>query len=130
MNAQDKKGEDVEEIRQEGMSLMGALPLILQLPTQKEQLISMLKTCYDPEIPFNVVDLGLIYSLVVIDKSLVKIRMTLTSPGCPVGPWITDSIRDACLGVEGIKDVSIEIVFDPPWNPSMMSAEAHEALGI
>lgn len=90
----------------------------------------MLKTCYDPEIPFNIVDLGLVYSLDVVDKSEVKIKMTLTSPGCPVGPWLTDEVRDACLGVEGIKNVSVEIVFDPPWNPTMMSPEAHEALGI
>ncbi|HKW04764.1 MAG TPA: iron-sulfur cluster assembly protein [Nitrososphaerales archaeon] len=110
---------------------MSALPLkILQLPTQKEQLISMLKTCYDPEIPFNIVDLGLIYSLDLKDSSEVKVKMTLTSPGCPVGPWLTDEVRDACLSVEGIGKVSVEIVFDPPWNQLMMSADAHKALGI
>jgi metal-sulfur cluster biosynthetic enzyme len=110
---------------------MTGLPLkTLQLPTQKEQLISMLKACYDPEIPFNIVDLGLIYSLDLKDSSEIQIKMTLTSPGCPVGPWLTDEVRDACLSVEGIKKVSIEIVFDPPWSPLMMSVEAHKALGI
>ena len=90
----------------------------------------MLKTCYDPEIPFNIVDLGLIYELEVSQEGEVSIKMTLTSPGCPVGPWLTDEIRSACMSVNGVKKVNIEIVFDPPWRTEMMSAAAHEALGI
>ena len=92
--------------------------------------MSMLKSCYDPEIPFNIVDLGLVYALDLSDEGDVKVRMTLTSPGCPVGPWLTDEVRDACLGVEGVKRVEVEIVFDPPWNPTMMSESAHKALGF
>lgn len=104
---------------------------MLLIPTPKEQLVSMLKTCYDPEIPFNIVDLGLIYSLELNENnSEAKIKMTLTSPGCPVGPWLTEEVRDACLSVEGVKNVDVEIVFNPPWNPSMMSSDAHKALGI
>ena len=90
----------------------------------------MLKTCYDPEIPFNIVDLGLIYELEVSQEGEVSIKMTLTSPGCPVGPWLTDEIRSACMSVNGVKKVNIEIVFDPPWRAEMISAAAHEALGI
>ena len=90
----------------------------------------MLKSCYDPEIPFNIVDLGLIYGLDVNDEGEVKIKMTLTSPGCPVGPWLTDEITSACKSVNEVRDVAIEIVFDPLWNREMMSPAAHEALGL
>ncbi|MDG6999548.1 MAG: DUF59 domain-containing protein [Nitrososphaerota archaeon] len=90
----------------------------------------MLKSCYDPEIPFNIVDLGLIYGLEVTNEGEVEIKMTLTSPGCPVGPWLTDEITSACMSVNGVKKVDIEILFDPPWTKEMMSQKAHEALGI
>ena len=102
----------------------------LFLPTLKEQVVEMLKSCYDPEIPFNIVDLGLIYGLEVTADGEVAIKMTLTSPGCPVGPWLTDEITTACKSVNGVKKVDIEIVFDPPWRREMMSSAAHEALGI
>lgn len=100
------------------------------IPDLKDQVREMLKTCYDPEIPFNIVDLGLIYELEVSQEGEVGIKMTLTSPGCPVGPWLTDEIRSACMSVNGVKKVNIEIVFDPPWGTEMISAAAHEALGI
>lgn len=100
------------------------------IPDLKDQVREMLKTCYDPEIPFNIVDLGLIYKLDVNPEGAVKIKMTLTSPGCPVGPWLTDEITTACMSVNGVKKVDIEIVFDPPWTPEMMSESAHKALGI
>ena len=100
------------------------------MPSQREQIVELLKTCYDPEIPFNIVDLGLVYGLEINQEGLVKIKMTLTSPGCPVGPWLVDGIVAACLKVKEIKKVDVEIVFDPPWSPEMMSATAHEALGF
>lgn len=103
---------------------------MLELLTLRDQVLEMLKSCYDPEIPFNIVDLGLIYSLTVSNAGEVSIRMTLTSPGCPVGPWLTDEIRNACLSVQGIRKVEIDVTFDPPWNPSMMSENAHKALGF
>jgi metal-sulfur cluster biosynthetic enzyme len=90
----------------------------------------MLKSCYDPEIPFNIVDLGLIYALNVSAQGEVKIKMTVTSPGCPVGPWLAEEITAACKSVNGISKVEIEVVFDPPWVPEMMSSKAHEALGF
>lgn len=102
----------------------------LFIPNLKEQISEMLKSCYDPEIPFNIVDLGLIYGLEVTNEGEVEIKMTLTSPGCPVGPWLTDEITSACMSVNGVKKVDIEILFDPPWTKEMMSQKAHEALGI
>ena len=100
------------------------------MPSQREQIVELLKTCYDPEIPFNIVDLGLVYGLDINQEGVVKIKMTLTSPGCPVGPWLVDGIVAACLKVKEIKKVDVEIVFDPPWSPEMMSVTAHEALGF
>lgn len=102
----------------------------LFIPELGEQVREILKTCYDPEIPFNIVDLGLIYKLDVNPEGVVKIKMTLTSPGCPVGPWLTDEITSACMSVSGVKKVEIEIVFDPLWSKEMMSQAAHEALGL
>ena len=103
---------------------------LLSQPTLKEQIVEMLKACYDPEIPFNILDLGLIYALEVTNQGEVQIKMTLTSPGCPVGPWLTDEIVSACKSVNGITKVDIEVVFDPQWSPEMMSASAHETLGF
>ncbi len=102
----------------------------LSLRNLKEQIVEMLKNCYDPEIPFNIVDLGLIYGLDVDPDGNVTVRMTLTSPGCPVGPWLTDEITSACKSVIGVKQVLVEITFDPPWRREMMSDSAHKALGF
>jgi FeS assembly SUF system protein len=95
-----------------------------------KKVLEALKSCYDPEIPFNIVDLGLIYELNISDSGKVHIRMTVTSPGCPVGPWLMDEVTRACMSVEGVKDVEVELTFDPPWTPALMSEEAHKALGL
>lgn len=102
----------------------------LSLPNLKEQVVEMLKSCYDPEIPFNVIDLGLVYGLEVTSDRDVNIKMTLTSPGCPVGPWLTEEISSACKSVIGVKRVNVEITFDPAWRREMMSDSAHKALGF
>lgn len=102
----------------------------LSMPNLKARILEMLKSCYDPEIPFNIVDLGLIYGLEVTSDGEVRIKMTLTSPGCPVGPWLTDEISSACKSVIGVKQVKVEITFDPAWRREMMSDSAHKALGI
>jgi metal-sulfur cluster biosynthetic enzyme len=103
---------------------------LLTPPNLKAQVVEMLKSCYDPEIPFNIVDLGLIYGLDVTSEGVVSIAMTLTSPGCPVGPWLNDEITSACMSVVGVKQVKVDITFDPPWNREMMSESAHETLGF
>ena len=92
-------------------------------------IINNLKEVYDPEIPVNVYDLGLIYN-VDIDENNVNIVMTLTAPGCPVVDILIDDITAAARAVEGIDNVNVELTFDPPWDKSMMSEEARLELGF
>ena len=88
-----------------------------------------LKTVFDPEIPVNVVDLGLVYD-VQVTKGDVYVQMTLTFPGCGMGPFIAQQAEWAIQDVEGVEDVEIEVVFDPPWSPDLISEEARSQLGI
>jgi FeS assembly SUF system protein len=104
---------------------VGVLPL-----NMRELVLEALKTCYDPEIPYNIVDLGLIYDLQISDEGYVFIRMTVTTPACPVGPYLEDQVREAVLGVPGVRDVAVQIVFDPPWTIERMSEQARRDLGI
>jgi len=96
---------------------------------KKEEVLEALKNCYDPEIPFNVVDLGLIYDL-KIEGGIVKIKMTLTTPFCPVGPLVIEQVRQEVMKVKGVKDVEVELVWEPRWTPDRMSEEAKLALGL
>jgi FeS assembly SUF system protein len=96
-----------------------------------DQVMEALKNCYDPEIPVNIVDLGLVYDVKIIDNKNVYIKMTLTAPGCPVGPFVAEQVREAVMTlVEGVEKVDVEIVFDPPWTPDRMSDEAKALLGF
>ena len=88
-----------------------------------------LKTVYDPEIPVNVVDLGLIYD-VQVNEGDVYVQMTLTFPGCGMGPFIAQQAEWAIQDVDGVGEVEIELVFDPPWSPDLISEEARAQLGI
>ena len=88
-----------------------------------------MKGVYDPEIPVNIVDLGLIYEA-NIEEGNVNVLMTLTSPGCSVGPHIAQQVEWAISELPGIENVNVEMTFDPPWNPEMISAEAKQELGI
>lgn len=92
-------------------------------------IINNLKEVYDPEIPVNVYDLGLIYN-VDIDENNANILMTLTAPGCPVVDVLVDDITQAAKSVEGIEEVNVELTFEPPWDKSMMSEEARLELGF
>jgi len=94
-----------------------------------EAIYESLKTVFDPEIPVNVVDLGLIYD-VQVTKGDVYVQMTLTFPGCGMGPFIAQQAEWAIQDVEGVEDVEIELVFDPPWSPNLISEEARSQLGI
>jgi metal-sulfur cluster biosynthetic enzyme len=92
-----------------------------------------LREVYDPEIPSNIVELGLVYlvSAEPVDGGQrVKVVMTLTAPGCGIGPVIVDDVRRRVLGVQGVKDADVELVFDPPWDPSRMSEAAKLQLGF
>jgi len=90
---------------------------------------SALKNVYDPEIPVSIVDLGLIYDVAISSGNNVNLKMTLTTPGCGMGAMIAGQAEDAIKGA-GANNVLVEIVWDPPWNPDMMSDEAKEKLGI
>ena len=93
-------------------------------------IIEGLKDVYDPEIPVNIYDLGLIYNVDVDDTNKASIIMTLTSPGCPVADMLVDDVRQAALAVDNVSEVDVELTFDPPWDKSMMSEEARLELGF
>lgn len=93
-----------------------------------DDIVAALKTVYDPEIPVDIYELGLIYKVELDDDRRIKIDMTLTAPGCPVAGEMPGWVETAVLGVEGVQDVDVNMVFDPPWNPERMSEEAQVAL--
>jgi len=99
----------------------------LQLETR---IVGVLKSIYDPEIPVNVYDLGLIYDVSVADDQSVTITMTLTAPNCPIADEILLSVKEGVEAIEEVKTVVINLVFDPPWSKSMMSEEALLELGL
>ena len=94
------------------------------------KLIAALKTVYDPEIPVDIYELGLIYKVDVSDKKDVTVDMTLTAPGCPVAGEMPGMVENALRGVEGIGDVTVTMTFDPPWTPDRMSEEAKLELNM
>jgi FeS assembly SUF system protein len=94
------------------------------------ELIAALKTVYDPEIPVDIYELGLIYKVDVADNRDVTVDMTLTAPGCPVAGEMPNMVRDALLGVPGIGEVTVNMTFDPPWTPDRMSEEAKLELNM
>ena len=93
-------------------------------------LVAAIKSVYDPEIPVDIYELGLIYKIDVSDERDISVQMTLTAPGCPVAGEMPGWVEDAVRGVPGIRDVSVDLVFDPPWDPSMMSDEAKLELNM
>jgi len=91
--------------------------------------LGVLKTIYDPEIPVNIYDLGLIYSIDIDDDDNVTVEMTLTAPNCPVADSILAEVKDKVNFIQGVKTATVNLVFDPPWDQSMMSEEAKLELG-
>jgi FeS assembly SUF system protein len=100
-----------------------------ELARLTDDIISALKTVYDPEIPADIYELGLIYKIDVEDDRQVKIDMTLTAPGCPVAGEMPGWVENAVGAVEGVSGVNVKMVFDPPWTPDRMSEEAQVAVG-
>lgn len=94
-----------------------------------DDIIAALKTVYDPEIPADIFELGLIYKIDIEDDRMVKIVMTLTAPGCPVAGEMPGWVENAVGAVEGVSGVEVEMTFDPPWTPERMSEEAQVAVG-
>lgn len=96
----------------------------------EEAVVAVLKTVYDPEIPVNVYDLGLIYNVEVDEEKNVRIDMTLTAPHCPAADYIMEDVRMKAEAVEGVRSVDVRLVFEPEWNKDMMSEEARLELGF
>lgn len=113
-------------------ALANALPTLTGTP--KEQVWQLLQTCYDPEIPVSIVDLGLIYSVNLLemgpDTHRAHVVMTLTAPGCGMGPVLLEEIKQKLRTIPTIEDVVVELVFDPPWSQEMMSEVAKLTLGV
>jgi metal-sulfur cluster biosynthetic enzyme len=95
----------------------------------EEQVWDALSNCFDPEIPVNIVDLGLIYD-VRIDNNDVNIKMTFTTKGCPMHSQITNDVKSKILSLEGVSHVQVDVLWDPPWNQAMMSQDARAKLGL
>ena len=100
----------------------------------EKEIWNQLRSCYDPEIPVNIVDLGLIYDChlesLAPSSFRVQVKMTLTAPGCGMGPMLAQDVQNRLLGLEGIDDVAVELVWDPPWNQAMMTEAAKLQLGL
>lgn len=96
----------------------------------EEAVISAIATVYDPEIPVNIYELGLIYAVEISDRGDVKVEMTLTAPGCPSAQELPVMVRDAIAQIDGVRDVNVETVWDPPWEPSRMSEDAKLSLNM
>ena len=96
----------------------------------EERIVEALKTVYDPEIPVNIYDLGLIYKIDLHDDGVLDLDMTFTAPACPAADFILEDVRSKMAAIEGVTTVNIEMVFDPAWDQSMMSEEARVELGF
>jgi probable FeS assembly SUF system protein SufT len=128
------EGEDADALGLE----VAAKPVSTGAPVNQEQLEkdiwNQLRLCYDPEIPVNIVDLGLIYdchlSPLASSSYRVDVKMTLTAPGCGMGPMLAQDVQNRLLGLEGVDDVAVELVWDPPWNQAMMTEAAKLQLGL
>jgi FeS assembly SUF system protein len=101
-----------------------------EIDRMADDIIAALKTVYDPEIPSDIYELGLIYKIVIEDDRMVVIDMTLTAPGCPVAGEMPGWVENAVGGVQGVSGVKVNMVFDPPWDQSRMSDEARVALDM
>ncbi len=120
--------ETVPETAAKGVFSASAIPAD-DLARMTDDIISALKTVYDPEIPADIYELGLVYKIDIEDDRTVKIDMTLTAPGCPVAGEMPGWVQNAVGAVEGVSGVEVNMTFDPPWTPDRMSEEAQVAVG-
>ena len=98
--------------------------------SKKELIIEEIRKIYDPELPVNIYELGLIYDIIVENEKLAKIKMTLTTPNCPVAETLPKEVKEGAMQVEGIEEVDLELVWDPPWTKDMMSEAAKLELNL
>ena len=106
------------------------MKMVNEFPSMEEEIVKALRTVYDPEIPVNVYDLGLIYHINIDAQNNVHIDMTFTAPTCPVADFIIEDVRQKVEGIEAVKSAQINLVFEPEWNKDMMSEEAKLELGL
>ncbi|WP_421860946.1 SUF system Fe-S cluster assembly protein [Parvibaculum sp.] len=125
----DTVGTDEKPHAVEAAKQVSAIPAE-ELEQLTDDIIAAMKTVYDPEIPVDIYELGLIYKVDISDDRDVLIDMTLTAPGCPVAGTMPIMVEDAVRTVEGVGDVRVNMTFDPPWDPSRMSDEARVALNM
>lgn len=127
--------EDADALGLESAAKKGeGAPVDSSVSVDEKAVWDQLRTCYDPEIPVNIVDLGLVYDCVITPRetngSRVDIKMTLTAPGCGMGPVIASEAKSKVLGVPGVGDAEVELVWDPPWNQAMISETGKMKLGL
>jgi len=132
---QEAVSESSENPPESGAESGGSTMPVSAIPADElarltDDLISAIKTVYDPEIPVDIYELGLIYKIDVSDSRDVVVDMTLTAPGCPVAGEMPGWVADAIRSVDGICDVEVNLVFDPPWDPGRMTDEARVALNM
>lgn len=121
------------EAKRDVLDVSGApvtVPTDAEIARITSDVIDQLKSVYDPEIPTDIYELGLIYKVELEDDRLLRVDMTLTAPGCPVAGEMPIWVRDACAMVEGVRDVDVQMTFDPPWTPDRMSEEARLELNM
>jgi probable FeS assembly SUF system protein SufT len=127
-------GQEVDAIGKTPTEALDAVPADLTPEKLEEMVWDSLKTCYDPEIPVNIVDLGLVYLCELEEaeegRRNIKIKMTLTAPGCGMGPVLASDVKGKLEALPGVKTAEVEVVFDPVWDRSMMSEAARLQLGM
>ena len=130
MDAPPAAGMDAPEAASNDAQINGSAIPQAELDMLTDDLIGAIKTVYDPEIPVDIYELGLIYKIDVSDDRDIEVDMTLTAPGCPVAGEMPQWVSDAIGSVDGVGDVKVNLVFDPPWTPERMSEEAKVALNM
>jgi probable FeS assembly SUF system protein SufT len=128
------EGKDADALGMEAAAKPASTGAPVAQESLEKEIWTQLRSCYDPEIPVNIVDLGLIYdchlSPLAPSSYKVDVKMTLTAPGCGMGPMLAQDVQNKLLGLEGVDDVAVELVWDPPWNQAMMTEAAKLQLGL
>ena len=111
-------------------NLKNSLKQKIKYMSKKEQIVEEIRKIYDTELPVNIYELGLIYDITIENENSAKIKMTLTTPNCPVAESLPNEVKEGAMQVEGIENVDLELVWDPPWNKDMMSEAAKLELNL
>jgi len=127
MKTQTEPQRDVIDV---GPPMDTSKPTDADIERISSEVVSQIKTIYDPEIPVDIYELGLIYKVELEDDRTLKVDMTLTAPGCPVAGEMPIWVHDACIMIDGVNKVEVDMVFDPPWTPDLMSDEARLELNM